>query len=196
MCLMVCKHFFKMNISATEKIFRELSQPTPAQPRPARVDITAKKIELTRADVDRIIQRTRSATVEELEYVIAHANEFSLTDGQRDQACCDLTIVAAQRSRQGNGRRVDASAEFIAKVLNLVETPWGLLARSFVDDLLRNGSRNISRCRLHRPPNCDCWIAQRAILFQASAAGGRTPESWAASRILAALEELEVSRHS
>lgn len=180
-------------ILPVEHIYRALATPKPPQPQPAHVDTTAKKIELTRADVDQIIQRTRSATPEELEYVIARAKEFILTDGQRDQVCCDLTIVAAHRARQGNGRRIDASAEFIAKVLNLVETPWGLLARSFVDDLLREGSRNISRCRLHRPPNCDCWSAQRALLFQASANGERSPEGWAATRIRAALEDLEVA---
>jgi hypothetical protein len=183
-------------ILPVEIIYREIASPKRSPTQPARTTTDAKQLTLTRADVDAILQRTRGAMPEELEFIIAHAKEFSLTDGQRDQLCCDLTITAAQRARQGNGRRVDASAEFIAKVLNLVETPWGLLARSFVDDLLRDGSRNISRCRLHRPPNCDCWSAQRAILFQASAAGGRTPESWAASRILAALEELEVSRHS
>jgi hypothetical protein len=195
MCLMVCKHFFKMTqlISATERIYRELSRPQAQPPKPARTTTDAKQLTLTKADVEAILQRTRSATPEELEYVIAHAREFILTDGQRDQVCCDLTIAAAQRSRQGNGRREDASAEFISKILGLVETPFGLLARSFVDDLLRDGSRNISRCRLHRPPNCACWSAQRALLFQASAGGERSSEGWAAMRIRAALEQLEVS---
>jgi hypothetical protein len=82
---------------------------------------------------------------------------------------------------------------YLLSNLILVETPFGLVARSFVDDLLRDGSRSISRCRLHRPPNCACWSAQRALLFQASAGGSRSPEGWAAMRIRAALEELEVS---
>jgi hypothetical protein len=176
-----------------ERMYRDLASPRPPQPQPAFADTTAKPIPLTRADVDAIIGRTRGATTEDLEFVIAHAKEFSLSDGQRDQLCCDLTIVAAQRARHGNGRRVDANAEFISKILGLIETPFGLIARSFVDDLLREGSRNISRCRLHRPPNCDCWSAQRALLYQASANGERSPEGWAATRIRAALEELEVA---
>lgn len=175
-----------------ERMYRDLASHKAPQPQPARVDTTAKKIELTRADVDQIIQRTRAASPEELEFIIAHAKEFILTDGQRDQLCCDLTIAAAQRARQGNGRRIDGNAEFISKVLGLVETPFGLIARSFVDDLLRDGSRNISRCRLQRPPNCACWSAQRAILFQASANGG-SPEGWAATRIRTALEQLELA---
>jgi hypothetical protein len=173
-----------------ERLYRDLA--SAKAPQPACVNTTAKKITLTKADVDAILQRTRSATPEELEYVIAHAKEFILTDGQRDQVCCDLTIAAAQRARQGNGRRIDGNAEFISKVLGLIDTPFGLIARSFVDDLLRDGSRNISRCRLHRPPNCDCWSAQRAMLFQASA-NGESPEGWVATRIRAALEQLEVS---
>jgi hypothetical protein len=176
-----------------ELIYRQIASPKQTEPQPVCGNREAKKIELTRAEVDAILQRTRSATPEDLEYVISHAKEFILTDGQRDQLCCDLTIIVAQRSRQGNGRREDASAEFISKILGLVETPFGLVARSFVDDLLREGSRNISRCRLHRPPNCDCWSSQRVMLFQASANGERSPEGWAAMRIRAALEQLEVS---
>jgi hypothetical protein len=184
-------------ILPVEKIYRELSQPQAQPPKPASATTDAKQLTLTRADVDAILQRTRGASPEEIEYVIARSKEFILTDGQRDQLCCDLTIAAAQRSRQGNGRRIDGNAEFISKLLGLIETPFGLLARSFVDDLLREGSRNISRCRLHRPPNCDCWSAQRAMLYQSSANGERSPEGWAATRIRAALEQLEqVSRHS
>jgi hypothetical protein len=174
-----------------ERMYRDLIRPQPPLPKP--VPSAATKKPITRADVDAILQRTRAVTPDELEYIIGHAKEFILTDGQRDQLCCDLTIVAAQRARQGNGRRIDASAEFISKVLGLVETPFGLIARSFVDELLRDGSKNISRCRLHHPPNCACWSAQRAMLFQASANGERSPECWAAKRIRAALEELEVS---
>lgn len=47
--------------------------------------------------------------------------------------------------------------------------------------------------RLHRPPNCDCWSAQRAILFQANANGEKNPEGWAATKICAALEQLELA---
>jgi hypothetical protein len=176
-----------------ERMYRDLASHKSAQPQPVSVETTAKQLTLSKADVDAILQRTRGASPEELEHVISHSKEFILTDGQRDQLCCDLTIAAAQRSRQGNGRRIDGNAEFISKVLGLIDTPFGLLARSFVDDLLRDGSRNISRCRLHRPPNCDCWSSQRAMLYQASANGERSPEGWAAMRIRAALEELELA---
>jgi hypothetical protein len=182
-----------MNISATEKIFRELSQPKPPQPRPAHVPAPSTQITLTREDVTAIIRRTRSATPEELQHILDHGKELGVSEWDRSQISVDMTIAMAQRSRQGNGRRIDANAEFISKILGMIETPFGLVARSFVDDLLQEGSRNISRCRLHRPPNCACWSAERAILFQAGANGEKSPEGWAAIRIRAALEQLEVS---
>jgi len=77
-----------------------------------------------------------------------------------------------------------------------VETPWGLLARSFVDGLLRDGSRNISRCRLHRPPELRLLehpARAARSLYQASANGEKSPEGWAATRIRAALEQLELA---
>ena len=73
MFLMVCKHFFKMNISATEKMFRELSQP---QPQPAHVLAPVKQITLTREDVTAIIRRTRSASPEELQHILDHGKEL------------------------------------------------------------------------------------------------------------------------
>jgi hypothetical protein len=104
-----------------ERMYRDLASHKSPQPQPVSVETTAKQITLTKADVDAILQRTRSGSIEELEFVIAHAKEFILTDGQRDQLCCDLTIAAAQRSRQGNGRRSDGNAEFISKVLGLID---------------------------------------------------------------------------
>ena len=41
-----------------ERIYRDLASPKPQQPQPVRVDTTAKKVELTRADVDQIILST------------------------------------------------------------------------------------------------------------------------------------------
>ena len=179
-------------LSLVEVIYREIAQPRPT-PQPAHVPAPEKQIPFTRVDVNAIIGRTRSASIDELEYVISHSKEFRLSEGERDQLCCDLTIVAAQHARQGNGRRIDGNAEFISKILGLVETPFGLVARSFVDDLLRGGSKSISRCRLHRPTYCDCWSTQRALLFQASANGEKSPEGWAATRVRAALQELELA---
>lgn len=178
-------------VPAIEIIYRDLARPRAPDGKTARVE-AAKKTELTRSDVDAILQRKRGALADELQQIISDAKEYRLTPGERNQLSVDLTMQIAH-ARQSNGRRDNPGERFIAQVLGLIETPYGLLARSFIDDLLRAGSENISRCRLHCPPLCDCWSRQRAILFQASANEEKSPEGWAATRIYSALEELEMA---
>jgi hypothetical protein len=180
-------------ISATEKIYLELSRPAPPQAKPASATTDVKPITLTRADVDLIIQRKRCSSPAELQYVIDHAKALMLTPGERNQIGCDLSILMTQRARNMSGRRENPATEFLSKVMGLVETPHGLVPRSFIADDLRAGAANIPRCRLHRPQFCECWSAQRAILWQAIAQGEKSPEGWAASRAFSALEDLELS---
>src|SRR5260370_963990 len=156
----------------------------------AHVTAEAKKAELTKADVDAIIRRTRGASAEELQQIISREKEFSLTNTQREQVAIDLTIVMAHRARQANGPD-HPTDEFIAKVLGYSETPYGLIEREWVNAQLHAGSQAILRCKYHRPPECRCWAATRAMLWQGSANGEKTPEAWAASRIYSFLEELE-----
>jgi hypothetical protein len=170
------------------------SSPCPRETRPAPVSAEPQKVRPTRADVNALIQRERLGTPEELEAILANAKDLRLTPGERNQIGCDLSIFIAQRARQTNGRRDDPNAQFSAHVLGLFETPFGLVERSFVDGLLRDGARNIARCRRHQPPGCECWSSQRAILWQAqSVHGDKSPESWAAVRVRRALEGLELS---
>lgn len=179
-------------VPAVELIYRALSQPSPPKPKPAPAKAVAK-IELTREDVAAILQRKRGASAEDLQRIISEAKNYGLTEAERNQLCVDLSIQVA-RARQNQGkRRDDPNARFIAEVLGLVETPFGLIARSFIEDLLRAGSQNIARCRQHRPPLCECWSNVRAMLWQSSASGEKTPEAWAATRINEMLEELEVA---
>ena len=119
---MVCKHFFSMNISATENFFRELSQPqAQAQPpKPTRAIAEHKPIALTREDVVAILQRKRPASPEELQHILDHSKELGVSEWDRSQISVDMTIAMAQRARQGNGGRVDANAEF-----NLSRKYWG-----------------------------------------------------------------------
>jgi hypothetical protein len=182
-------------VTPLEMMYRQISQPSPPETKPAApVTAEPKKIELTRADVNSIIERTRTASPEELQHIISHAREYTLTTGERNQLGCDLSIAVAQRTRQIHGRRDGPNAEFIAKVLGYAETPFGLVQRSFIESLLRDGARNIARCPRHKPPGCGCWSSQRAILWQAqSVHGDKSPESWAAVRVRQALEDLELS---
>ena len=80
MCMMVCKHFFKMTqfISAAERIFRELSQPQAQPPKPTRATADPKPIALTRADVVAILHRKRSASPEELQHILDRGKELGV----------------------------------------------------------------------------------------------------------------------
>ncbi|MGA7766035.1 MAG: hypothetical protein WCA27_07385 [Candidatus Sulfotelmatobacter sp.] len=185
-------------ISATEKIYRELSQPASRpQLKPARVATDAKPITLTRADVDAIIQRSRGASPEELEYAITHAKDLILTDGERDQLGCDLSIAVARRAQQVDGRREDPSARLIYE-LGYAMTPHGLLAeRVWFERELQNGTKAIAACRRHSPPQCSCWREVRENLYNVRASHGeKSPESFAAWRIWEALEEMELAERA
>lgn len=190
MCLMVCKRFFKMTqlISATERIYRELSRPQAQPPKPTRATADPP-IALTRADVDAILQRKRSATPEELEWAISHAKALMLSDYERNELGVALSIIVAQRAKRLD-RPDNPAAEFLSKVLGMGETPHGLIPREWVNRQMQMGSQAIARCRNHRPPECHCWAESRSILFQAIARP-KTPESWAAERIYSFLGQLE-----
>ena len=173
------------------RMYRDLACFRPS-PQPAHLTADAKKAELTRADVDAIIRRTRSTSAEELQQILSREKEFKLTNTQRDQVAIDLTIVMAHRARHANGPD-HPTDEFIAKVLGYSETPYGLIEREWVNAQLRAGSQAILRCRYHRPPECRCWAASRVSWWQASARGEKAPEAWAAARIYSFLEKLELA---
>jgi hypothetical protein len=177
-------------LTPVQMMYRTISQPSPSSPKLVRIAVPRKII--TRADVDQIIQRRRSASPEGLQEIL-DTKDLKLTEGERNQISVDITLAVAQRSRRMNGWREDENAKFISQVLGYAETPHGLVERSFIADILREGAANIQRCRLHRPPLCDCWSAQRAILWEARAGGEKTPEGWVARRLFDALQDLETS---
>ena len=140
-----------------------------------------------------IARHVRTASPEELQYILDHAKEMSVTKEEREAISLSLSLLMASRTRQHNGLREDPSAKFIAQVLRLAETPWGLISREWTNELLRAGSSAMQRCRNHRPPACPCWSSTRAMLYQASANGPKSPEGWAAMQIYSFLEELELA---
>jgi len=176
-------------ITPVERIYRELAYPKAPETKPS--PFAAKRAELSGDDVRAILQRKSSASAEQLQQILNDAKKYGLTGGERDQLSLDLTIAIAQ-ARQNNGKPDDPNARFIAQVLGLLDTPFGLVERSFVDDLLRAGSQNIAQCKRHQPPKCQCWSAQRDILWHAQTSNGeKSPEAWAAKRIYEALEDME-----
>jgi hypothetical protein len=96
-------------ITQLERLYRQISKPSPPQSTPAPVTVEPKKIEPTRADVDALIKRQRAGTPEELEAILANAKDLRLTHGERDQLCVDASVAMARRARQG-GRREDPAA--------------------------------------------------------------------------------------
>jgi hypothetical protein len=179
-------------ITPVQRIYFEVSQPASQPPKRPTVATEANPIELTSADVDAIIQRKRYGSPEELQRIIGQSKDLGLTDAERTFIGVELSLAVAQRTRQVNGR-ANPSAEFISKVLGLAETPYGLISREWVNQQMRTGSQAIARCRNHRPPDCACWADSRAILWQASASGAKTPEAWAAARVYDLLADLELA---
>jgi hypothetical protein len=174
-----------------ELIYRALARPKPREPKPAASVEAPPAIELTRTDVDQIIHRKRAATPEELQKII---EQFKLTDGERNQLCCDLTIAMSQRARQVNGRREDPNSRFIHD-LGYAQTPFGLLPeRAWFQTELQTATQAIAACRRHLTPQCACWRQARENLYSIRESfGERSPESWAALRVWEALEEIEIS---
>jgi hypothetical protein len=175
-----------------EVIYRQLAEPRPQEAK--RICVDAPAIKLSRDDVTAIITRKRSATADELQDIIANAKAYKLTTGERNQLCLDLSICVAQRARQVNGKREDASARFVSD-LGYAQTPFGLLAeRAWFQNELQTGTKAIAACRRHLPPECACWREARENLYNIRASyGEKSPESWAALRVWEALEQIEQS---
>jgi hypothetical protein len=181
-------------IDATELIFRQLSQPKLQDVKPAPA-ADVKPVTLTRADVDGIIQRSRGASVEDLEYAIAHAKDLILTDGERNQLGVDLSVVIAQRIRGLDGRRRDHPSDRLIHDLGYAQTPFGLLYdRASFQRQMQSGSKAIAECRRHMPPHCSCWRdAREALWFIRSSFPERSAEAFAAMQVWESLEALELS---
>src|ERR1700733_8897589 len=178
-------------LTPVERIYRELACPKAPSVKPGPEP--AKKAELSYDDVSAVLQRKSSASAEQLQQILSDDRKYKLSRSERDQLSLGLTIAIAQ-ARQNNGKPDDPNARFISQVLGLLDTPFGLFERSFVDDQLRTGSENIAKCKHHQPPRCHCWSAQREILWHAQTSNGeKSPEAWAARRIYEALEDLELS---
>jgi hypothetical protein len=179
-------------VPAVELIYRKLSQGSP--PRPTPVKQEPQKAELTRADIELILQHKRHSNPAELQFIIDHARHFHLSDVEKNTASVKLTVeMAAERARLQ--RRPDNSAVFIHRVLGYAETPHGLLAnRDFFESEFKAGAVAISRCTRHRPPRCDCWRDAREMLWSISDRyGAKSPEAFAAQSIWESLEELEMA---
>jgi hypothetical protein len=177
-----------MYISAVERIYREISQPSPPKPSPKAPD-PPQPISLDIADVQDILKRQRSATVEELAFILENWKKFSLTLRQRNDLSLRMTITLASRGRPNN-----PNAE-LYRQLDIAETPVGLLHHaSWYERELRTGAQAIVSCKLHLPPRCQCWRVSRERLWAVQDKyGERSPETWAATKLYEQFEEYEAT---
>jgi hypothetical protein len=177
-------------LTPVELIYRKLSQPSPPPPARARQEPKLQP-ELTREDVDAIIQRKRSATPEQLHAIIDRAQHYRLSTWERNQLGVDIGVALAAKARG----KPNSDSVFIHDVLDYADTPFGMLAnRSFFENQFKRGAEGISCCRAHHPPRCACWAPQRQMLWHVqSVYGDRSPEAYVGGRIWEALEEMEVA---
>jgi hypothetical protein len=181
-------------IDATERIYRELARPKPVDVKLAPA-ADVKPVTLTRADVDAIISRKRTATPDELQDIISHAKDFDLTSGERNLLGVELSVAIAQRIRGLDGRRQDHPSDRLIHDLGYAQTPFGLLYdRASFQRQMQSGSKAIAECRRHTPPHCECWRETReALWYIRSLFQERSPEAFAAMQVWESLEDLEFS---
>lgn len=176
-------------LTPVELLYRQISQPCPPKPAPKVPDPPAP-ISLEYADVQEILKHKRSASLEELSYVLENWKRFSLNTRQRNDISLRITIALAARGRPS----ANPNAELFTQ-LDIVETPVGLLHhRSWFECELRVGAQAIAACKLHRPPRCECWRAARERLWLVQDKyGAKSPESWAATKLYEQFEEYEAA---
>lgn len=177
---------FSDRVTPLSLIYWHLSQP--AAPKPlAKAPEPAPPISLTHADVQDILNNKRSATVPELEWVLANWKQLRLKEKQRNEISLRATILASCRGRARN-----PNAE-LWTVLDVGETPVGLLHhRSWFERELRAGAQAIMSCRRHQTPRCQCWLPHRQRLWYVQDKfGSKSPEAWAATRLYEQFEEFE-----
>jgi hypothetical protein len=181
-------------ISAAERLYHELSQPKLNPPKPVQQPSQHRTaVTIARGDVDAILRHKRTATPEELQYILDHSEDFALRPWQRDQIVLQFTLTAAAKMRAAQGIR-EPENSFLYDTLKVAETPWGLLHdRQWVEHLMKEGTRAVWHCKNHRPPRCECWRGTRDILWNVRVTyGEQSPEAWAASRVWSVLEDLEL----
>jgi hypothetical protein len=176
-------------LTSTERLYLDIRQPVPAKPAPPKVAELAAPLHLEPWDVDAIVRKKRSASADELQYVIDHAKRFCLTTRQRDEIGVRLTLAVVNRARP----TLDPTTIFLYESLHVIQTPAGLLQDcEWIQREMKAGASAISNCRWHRPPRCECWRSARERLWQIQdRCGSKSPEGWATERLWGMFEEME-----
>lgn len=162
---------------------------------PKKQNTMKKEHNLTRRDVEAIYRQERPTTIDEIEWLLAHANDprilLSVTDETRLRSLA-TRLLADQHIAEA---RTD---EFAAKTLGIFRTSHGDLSQAEVTRLEQiriQAAQGIQGCKEHRRDRCLCWKAARAALFEIrQAAGEKTAFGMAALAVWNWIEEFARSR--
>ena len=160
-------------VSAAERLYllrkSDPASPPPAPPKP-QPPPPEPSLKLTRDDVDQILANKRSATVEEIEWVLSHCNDARLSISSVDEY--HLRHIAARALADQHvaqiRRGIDPSEEFEVKTLGLYPTQYGTLTAEEVQRLeaiRMKATAAIRDCAEHKRERCRCWAEAREQLY-------------------------------
>lgn len=125
---------------------------------------------LTRNDLADILHQRRPTSVEEVEWLLAHATDHNVQLSETEEL--ELRNVAARLLADrhlGDIRMRNLNDEFIAKICGTFRTQFGDLSEAEVANLeairLR-ASKAIEQCTDHHRQRCACWKATREELYE------------------------------
>jgi hypothetical protein len=151
-------------------------------------------IHLTRNDLEGILHHRQSATIDEVEWLLAHANDPRLMLSYTEET--ELRNVATRlladrhiaEARAGNN-------EFILRNLHTFATPYGDLSQSEVtrlEQIRLKAIQAVKICTDHQRQRCSCWREAREALFEIRrSAGEKSAFGMAALAVWNAIEEYE-----
>lgn len=154
-------------------------------------------LKLTRSNATDIIAKRRTARIEEIEWLLAHANDPQLQLSSAEQF--ELRTLAARlQSDRTCGQASQQSEKFVVQVIGTYRTPYGDLNRSDVaqlESIHTSAERAIAACRKHDSERCVCWREAREQLFELRrTAGDKSPLGLAALAVWNTIESLARDR--
>jgi hypothetical protein len=184
-------------MTPVERIYREMKGTAPPAQQASTSAPDARpepNLNLTKKDAEEIVAERRPASLEEIEWLLRHAQDYRLR--LSNDNVYSLRRIASRLSAQARsgGQGVDPSVEFLVTVLGHLPTEHGTLERSEVEQLRAirfTAARAIQACTHHMSERCRCWSDARTALYAIRCrAGEASPLGIAALRVWENLEQL------
>jgi hypothetical protein len=151
-------------------------------------------IHLTRNDVERILHHGQPATIEEVDWLLAHANDLQIMLSYVEET--ELRNVATRMLADRHvleARARSRGDEVIERTLGTFRTPYGDLSQGEVAHLEQvrlKAIQAIKTCMEHQRQRCACWKDAREALFEIRrAAGEKSAFGMAALAVWNSIEE-------